>query len=62
MRSFFMKALILFLVIAGTTAGQWPEPKSLAVPEADGYVRIPNAAFSPARANTYRAIFDDTQP
>ncbi len=43
-------------------AGQWPEPKSPAVPEADGYVRIPNAALSPRKGSTYRTIFDATRP
>jgi len=58
---FFMKALIALLVTVGTVAGQWPPPKSPAVPEADGYVEIPNAALVPEKTNSYRAIFDATR-
>ena len=57
-----MKALILLLVSAVTALAQWPAPKAPAVPEADGYVEIPNVAFAPTKNNTYRAVFDATRP
>ena len=55
-----MKTLLLLLASASLAAAQWPAPKSPIVPAADGYVEIPNVELPPARANTYRAIFDAT--
>ncbi len=43
-------------------AAQVSQPKSPVVPEADGYVAIPNVALPPTKASTYRAIFDATRP
>lgn len=40
---------------------RWPAPKAPVIPEADGYVAIPNAAIAPGPASTYRAIFDATR-
>ena len=37
-------------------------PKAPVVPEADGYVEIPNAASAPTKYSTYRAVFDATRP
>ena len=39
-----------------------PQPKAAAVPEAFGYVEIPNAALAPTKDSTYCAIFDATHP
>ncbi|HEY6148652.1 MAG TPA: hypothetical protein VIZ69_13180, partial [Thermoanaerobaculia bacterium] len=36
----------------------WGAPKAPAVPEADGYVDIPNAAVPPAKGRIYKAVFD----
>jgi intracellular sulfur oxidation DsrE/DsrF family protein len=55
-----VRTLLVLFASVGLATAQWPAPKSPAVPEADGYVSIPNAALPPARANTYRAIFDAT--
>jgi intracellular sulfur oxidation DsrE/DsrF family protein len=55
-----MKAVLILVVTTGIVAGQWPQAKSPAVPEADGYAQIPNAALSPDKRTTYRAIFDAT--
>ena len=35
-------------------AQNWPEPKAPAIPQADGYVVIPNAAVAPDPKTTYR--------
>jgi len=62
-----MKATFLLLLSAGlllitrTVPAQWPPPKAPAIPEADGYVEIPNAAVAPDRLHTYQAIFDATR-
>ena len=48
-----MKPLIILLVSMLSVSAQWPIPKAPAVPEADGYVAIPNAAFAPTRNSAY---------
>jgi intracellular sulfur oxidation DsrE/DsrF family protein len=53
--------LILGATIGGTSA-QWPPPKSPAVPQADGYVEIANAALPPMKGSKYQAVFDATRP
>lgn len=53
-----------FVILSATIAGaatQWPPPKSAAVPQADGYVEIPNAALPPTKESKYQAIFDATR-
>jgi intracellular sulfur oxidation DsrE/DsrF family protein len=58
---------IALLVVAAAAclpllaATGWPEPQAPAVPAADGFVVIPNAAVPPDPAHEYRAIFDATQ-
>lgn len=52
---------ITALVAISRVQAQWPEPKAPVIPEADGYVVIPNAAVSPTPTSTYRAIFDATR-
>jgi len=56
-----MKTLIILMTTINVAAAQWGQPKSPAVPEADGYVEIPNAALAPRKESTYRAIFDATR-
>ena len=56
-----MKRILVFLIASGTLMAQSPSARSPAVPEADGYIEIPNAALPPARTNTYRAVFDATR-
>lgn len=57
--------LLALTAAAGFAAGfalqQWPAPVSPVIPEADGYVRIPNAAFPPDKQRTYRAVYDATR-
>ena len=60
-----MKPSQLFLVVATATTlaatlvdAEWPAPKAPIIPEADGYVVIPNVAQPPEPSRTYRAIFD----
>lgn len=54
---------IIFLVIFFTDCAfpQWPEPKAPVIPEADGYVIIPNAAVRPDKRHVFKAIFASTQ-
>lgn len=56
-----LRALAVFAAILATATGlsaQWDAPKAPVVPDADGYVVIPNAAIPPDASRTYRAIFD----
>jgi intracellular sulfur oxidation DsrE/DsrF family protein len=53
-------ALAVFVAASSVSAG-WPPPEAKAVPEADGFVVIPNAAVAPRRDRSYRAIFDATR-
>jgi intracellular sulfur oxidation DsrE/DsrF family protein len=57
-----MKTFIILICTVTAAVAQWPQPKSAAVPEADGYVAIPNAALAPTKDSKYRAIFDATRP
>ena len=59
-------ALVITLYLLAAFAGlnvsaQWNAPTRQAIPEAGGYVSIPNAAFSPDNKRTYRAIYDATR-
>jgi intracellular sulfur oxidation DsrE/DsrF family protein len=56
-----MKSFIILIVTVTTTAAQWPQPKSSAVPQADGYVEIPNVALPPTKDIKYQAVFDATR-
>ena len=61
------KLALTLAVLTATTllaiqvAAQWPKPVAAVIPEADGYVAIPNAAIPPDRKRTYRAIYDATR-
>jgi intracellular sulfur oxidation DsrE/DsrF family protein len=57
-----MKALIILLASSVIASAEWPAPKAPAVPEADGYVEIPNVAIAPTKDSRYRAVFDATRP
>ena len=48
---------MMFLAMAALSV-PWGAAKAPAVPEADGYVDIPNAAVPPAKGRVYKAIFD----
>jgi intracellular sulfur oxidation DsrE/DsrF family protein len=54
-------ALCLVLFASNGWAQSWPEPKASAIPQADGYVEIPNVAVAPDSGATYRSIFDGTR-
>ncbi len=56
-----MKTTIIVIATVTAAAAQWPPPKSPAVPQADGYVEIPNVALPPNRGSKYYAIFDATR-
>lgn len=62
MKSTISMALSMsFLLTIPGTLTQWPAPKAPVIPDADGYVVIPNAAVAPDKARTYRAVFDATR-
>jgi intracellular sulfur oxidation DsrE/DsrF family protein len=46
---------------ASEAASQWNPPAAPVIPEANGYISIPNAAVRPEKNRTYRAIFDVTR-
>jgi len=53
--------LPMLLTAAPTFASHWPTAKSPAIPEASGYVTIPNAAVPPEKTHLYKAIYDATR-
>ena len=60
----FALALVLLSVAALVSihaSAQWGRPAAAVIPEADGYVTIPNAAVPPDKKRTYRAIYDATR-
>ncbi len=58
--SCLMVVLGLLIFSAPVFSAQWPKPRSPAIPEADGYVAIPNVAVAPDVKHTYRAIYNAT--
>src|SRR4051794_9056031 len=56
-----MKTFIILIATITVAVAQGPQPKSLALSEADGYVKIPNAALAPTKDSKYQAIFDATR-
>lgn len=52
-------AAATFAAVQSTT--QWAKPVARVVPDADGYVHIPNAAVQPDKKRTYRAVYDATR-
>jgi intracellular sulfur oxidation DsrE/DsrF family protein len=53
--------LVAVTVNASQSAARWGAPSSAAIPEAGGYIPIPNPAVSPEKKRTYRAIYDATR-
>jgi len=49
------------LLVALQVSAQMGKPTAPVIPEADGYVSIPNAAVPPDKKRTYRAIYDATR-
>ena len=52
---------VLVGLFSTCVAAQWAAPRADVVPEADGYVAIPNAVVTPDKSQIYRAIFDATR-
>ncbi len=52
-------AILSFITIQFLHA-QWPSPKAPVIPEADGYILIPDAAVRPEKNHVYKVIFDAT--
>jgi intracellular sulfur oxidation DsrE/DsrF family protein len=52
-------AALLFAVLPASA--QWGNPKAPAIPEADGYIKIPHAAMIPQKSHVYRAIYNATE-
>jgi intracellular sulfur oxidation DsrE/DsrF family protein len=53
--------VVVIAVAAFEISAQWGKPSALVIPEADGYVSIPNVAIPPDKKRTYRAIYDATR-
>src|SRR5258706_5739210 len=51
---------LLAISITPSLPASWPPARSPVIPQADGYIAIPNAAIPPLRTRTYRAIYDAT--
>jgi len=51
----------VLIMLALDVSAQLSKPVATAIPEADGYVSIPNAAIPPDKKRTYRAIYDATR-
>jgi intracellular sulfur oxidation DsrE/DsrF family protein len=60
MEHLMKKLLLVFFLAVTTSAAQWGAPSAPAIPEADGYVHIPNVAVAPQKSHIYRAIFNAT--
>jgi intracellular sulfur oxidation DsrE/DsrF family protein len=52
---------VLALSCAPAARAEWPAPAAPAIPEADGYVAIPNAPFAPDGKRVFRAVWDATR-
>jgi intracellular sulfur oxidation DsrE/DsrF family protein len=52
--------IILIFLTTATALSQWSEAKAPAIPEADGYIEIPNVAIPPQKNHVYKAIYDAT--
>ena len=57
-----MKLALLIMLASSVIAADWPSAESPAVPSADGYVAIPNAALTPTKDKRYGGVFDATRP
>jgi intracellular sulfur oxidation DsrE/DsrF family protein len=61
-----MKLVLAFTLLvaaasaASQSSAQWGAPAAAAIPAARGYVSIPNAAVTPDKKRTYRAIYNAT--
>jgi intracellular sulfur oxidation DsrE/DsrF family protein len=53
--------LAILAYAASPVFAQWGEMKSPIIPEADGFVTIPNAAVPPDKKRVYRAVYDATR-
>ena len=53
--------IVVSFVLSDLALAQWPPPKAPVIPQADGYVLIPNAAIRPETNHVYKAIFEATQ-
>ncbi|HEU4764982.1 MAG TPA: hypothetical protein VFT93_04950 [Candidatus Eisenbacteria bacterium] len=54
-------SLFVLVMTPPASAARWPAAKSPAVPEASGYVTIPNAVLPPEKTHIYKAIYDATR-
>jgi intracellular sulfur oxidation DsrE/DsrF family protein len=52
-------ALVCFVL--KSPAADWPAAKAPVIPQADGYVLIPDAAVRPVQEHVYKAIFEATK-
>ena len=59
--AFALLAVVVAAPAASKSFAQWGAPAAAAIPGARGYVTIQNAAVSPDKKRTYRAIYNATR-
>lgn len=59
--AFSFTLFVSVMIAALEVSAQVGQMKSPVIPEADGYVLIPNAAVSPDKKRIYRAVYDATR-
>jgi len=57
----FASVAVAAVALSNAAFAQWPAPVSPVIPEADGYVAIPDVAKAPTKEHIYKAVFDATQ-
>ena len=61
MKHVLIALIIVSLSLSIVAYAQWAKPQAMAIPQADGYVKIPDAAFPIDKNSTFRAVFDATR-
>ena len=57
----YFSVFTAILLAAGSASAQWAAPSASVIPEARGYVAIPNVALVPDKKRTYRAVYESTR-
>lgn len=58
---FVLAVMLSWAATSPAVESHWPAAAAPAIPDADGYAVIPNAAVPPTRQRVYKAIWDATQ-
>jgi len=59
--TFVLLSMAILVVASSYTFAQYGKPQAAIIPEADGYVSIPNAAVPPDKKRVYKAVWDGTK-